>query len=66
MAGTVNQPSADTLELLFSNDESYELVDGVLCPKPMGSLFHGMMISWLCHLLEMQIAGRSCSGDGHT
>ncbi len=57
MASTTDRPTLpETLGLLF-NDTGvrYELLDGVLRAKPVGSIFHGMIISSLNHLLEMQI-----------
>jgi Uma2 family endonuclease len=32
--------------------EQFEVKDGVLRSKPMASIFHALLLSWLCHLLE--------------
>ncbi len=54
MATTTVAP--EVLDKLFSRaDERYELVDGVLQAKPMVTIYHGLMISWLSKLLNDQV-----------
>lgn len=53
MATTTVAP--EILDTLFSDDlERYELVDGVLCAKPMVSIFHALVLTWLSKLLNDQ------------
>jgi Uma2 family endonuclease len=50
MATTV---APQIFESLFSDDasERFELIDGELRAKPMVSIFHSAMMTWLGHLL---------------
>ncbi len=46
----------EILDKLFNSDvERYELVDGELQAKPMVSIFHSLIMSWLPHLLLLQL-----------
>ena len=48
--------SPEIFDKLFNDDvERYELVDGELLATPMVSIFHSLIMSWLPHLLLLQL-----------
>jgi hypothetical protein len=54
MASTTVAP--EILDKLFNEElHRYELVDGGLRSKPMVSIFHGLLLSWLSHLLHVRL-----------
>ena len=53
---TTTTVAPEVLDKLFGDGvERYELVDGQLQAKPMVSIAHGLMISWISTLLNQQI-----------
>jgi Uma2 family endonuclease len=54
MASTTVAP--EIFDKLFTEElQRYELVNGELRAKPMVSIFHGLLMAWLSHLLHLRL-----------